>query len=892
MPLSPGARLGHYEILSPLGEGGMGEVYRARDTSLGREVAVKILPPGVAADPERMRRFELEAVSTSELNHPNILTIYALGAHEGTSYIVSELLEGDSLRERVSAGALPPRKAAEYARQIACGLAAAHRRQIAHRDLKPENIFVTDDGVVKILDFGLARRTGAAEREGSTEAATVRVNTNPGTVMGTAGYMSPEQVQGRAADHRSDIFSFGCVLYEMLTGRRAFRKESAVETMNAILNEEPPEVSEAGGHVPPALGRVVARCMEKRPEDRFQSASDLAFALEALSATSVNSQQTATALSAPPALSAWRSRLPWLVAALAALAAALAVALPLLRRAPEQAAQAVHFTINPPENMQQIGPPVVSPDGRRVVFRLNSPGGEDRLWVRELDSTAAQPLAGTEDGAQPFWSPDGRVVAFFTPGGLKKVEVSGGPPQTLTRMEGNFGGTWGRDGVIIFAHRGGAGGLRRVAASGGEPVALTTPDAGRQEISHAWPSFLPDGRHFLFLARSAQRENSAIYVGSLDSQEVKRLITADSSMAYAPPGYLLYVRENTLMAQAFDADRLEVAGEPFPVAREVAANFTNARAMFSVSANGVLAFRSGTVTGNQLAWLDRAGKRLGVLGSQPGRYSAARLSPDEKRVAIDRVDPQTPGSADVWLLELARGSSTRFTFDAADDGTPVWSPDGTSVAYYSNRDGSTVIHRKPASGAGEGEALASSAEPKFVNDWSPDGRFILYQQFAPQTNWDLWLLPLEGERKPAPFLQTSFVEIQGRISPDGKWIAYTSSESGQWQVYVRSMSEAGGKWMVSTDGGAQPHWRGDGRELFYLAPGRNLMAVQVKGDAATFEAGVPSPLFEMQSVGGFPGGGGYDATRDGKRFLVSMTTQDENPRPITVVLNWTADLKR
>ncbi|MFN2482223.1 MAG: protein kinase [Pyrinomonadaceae bacterium] len=895
MPVAPGTRLGRYEVRSQIGEGWMGEVYLARDPKIGRDVAIKVLPAHFSADAERLARFEQEACAAGALNHPNIMSVLDVGQQDGSPYVVSELLEGETLREKLSGAPPPQRKALDYALQIARGLAAAHERGIVHRDLKPENIFITADGRAKILDFGLAKLTQADAGGAQTEIPTRRVDTNPGAVMGTAGYMAPEQVRGQKVDHRADIFSFGCILYEMVAGRRAFRGESALDTLSAILKEDPPDLSESNRTVSPALERLVLHCLEKSPAARFHSASDLAFALEALSGSTISAQDATTALALPTTRAKWRARLPWLVAGLASLVAALALAYALLRRAPEPEARAVRFTIVLPESRdQQIGPPFVSPDGRRIVFRLNSAGGKDTLWVRPLDSTDAQPLAGTEDGSQPFWSPDSRAVAFFTPGGgLKKVEMSGGPAQTLAAdVSAASGGSWSRDGVIIFSRRSGTGGLYRLPATGGEAVAVTVPDAARKETNHVWPYFLPDGRHFLFLARGTPRENNAIYVGSLDSKETKRLVSVDSSMAYAPQSYLLYVRENTLMAHPFDADALEMTGEAFPVAREVAANQSNARGMFSVSGDGVLAYRSGSVINNQLAWFDRSGKRLETLSSLAARSFTPRLSPDEKRVAIDRVDPQTPGNTDIWLLDLARGSSTRFTFEAADEGTPVWSPDGGSVAYYSARDGSTAIYRKPAGGAGEGEALINSPGGKLLNGWSPDGRFILYQHYSPQTNWDLWVLPLEGERKPAPLLQTNFVEIQGRFSPDGKWIAYTSNESGEWQVYVRSFPEAGGKLMVSTGGGGQPQWRGDGRELFYLAPDRNLMAVDVKADSATFEAGVPRPLFELRYVGGFPGGGGYDATLDGKRFLVNTPTQEERPRPITVVLNWTVDLKR
>ncbi|MCA1631266.1 MAG: serine/threonine-protein kinase [Acidobacteria bacterium] len=702
MPVAPGTRLGRYEVRSQIGEGGMGEVYLARDPKIGRDVAIKVLPAHFSADAERLARFEQEACAAGALNHPNIMSVLDVGQQDGSPYVVSELLEGETLREKLSGAPPPQRKALDYALQIARGLAAAHERGIVHRDLKPENIFITADGRAKILDFGLAKLTQADAGGAQTEIPTRRVDTNPGAVMGTAGYMAPEQVRGQKVDHRADIFSFGCILYEMVAGRRAFRGESALDTLSAILKEDPPDLSESNRTVSPALERLVLHCLEKSPAARFHSASDLAFALEALSGSTISAQDATTALALPTPRAKWRARLPWLVAGLAS---------------------------------------------------------------------------------------------------------SGGPAQTLNEAQGNFGGSWSRDGVIIFSRRSGTGGLYRLPATGGEAVAVTVPDAARKETNHVWPYFLPDGRHFLFLARGTPRENNAIYVGSLDSKETKRLVSVDSSMAYAPQSYLLYVRENTLMAHPFDADALEMTGEAFPVAREVAANQSNARGMFSVSGDGVLAYRSGSVINNQLAWFDRSGKRLETLSSLAARSFTPRLSPDEKRVAIDRVDPQTPGNTDIWLLDLARGSSTRFTFEAADEGTPVWSPDGGSVAYYSARDGSTAIYRKPAGGAGEGEALINSPGGKLLNGWSPDGRFILYQHFSPETKSDLWVLPLEGERKPAPLLQTNFAETHGRFSPDGKWIAYTSNESGQWEVYVRSFPGGGGKLMVSIGGGAQAQWR-------------------------------------------------------------------------------------
>jgi Tol biopolymer transport system component len=722
-----------------------------------------------------------------------------------------------------------------------------------------------------------------------TEAETRTLLTDPGVVLGTVGYMSPEQVQGRPADHRSDIFSFGCVLYEMLTGRRAFRGATAVETMNAILKEEPPEVASVRAGVPRVLERVVCRCLEKKPEARFQTASDLAFAVEAFSDPTVISGRGAATLVSTPARPKWRARLPWVIVGLAVLLAALVFALSYFRLAPPAAApEAVRLHISLPEGTRTTGSPAISPDGRHLVFRVNAPDDKELLWVRSLGSLDAQPLAGTEGGAEPFWSPDSRSVGFFAGGKFKRVDLSGGPAQTLCDAMSSFGGTWNRDGVIVFT--GGQAGLQRIPASGGTPAPVTSVDTSRGEISHIWPYFLPDGRHFLFLARNAQHERSAIYVGSLDSKETKPLMNVHSSMAYAPPGYLLFVRGQTLMAQGFDAAGLELKGEPFPVAEQVGYNPRNGHAFFSVSENGVLGFRSAPLATIQLVWFDRTGKQLEAV-TPPGSYRAPALSPDEKSVAVNRRDTMASVTSDVWLIDLARSAQTRFTFDRARDRSPVWSPDGSRIAFSSTQEQLTNLYQKPSSGAGVEEQLLSSGDPKIVNEWSPDGRFILFQQRSGKPSWDLMLLPLSGERKPEPLLHTDFDEFQGHFSPDGRWIAYVSNETGQYEIYVQSFPPSGGKWMVSSGGGSQPRWRGDGRELYYFAANRKLMAVEVNGESATFAAGQPQPLFQLRS-GNFPGHGYYVAARDGKRFLVTSYTAGDEAQQITVVLNWTVGLKR
>ena len=594
MPLAPNIRLGRYEVRSKIGEGGMGEVYLARDPKLGREVAIKVLPASFSADAERLARFEQEACAAGALNHPNILSVYDVGTENGGPYVVSELLEGESLREKLSGGPPPQRKVLDYASQIARGLAAAHERGIVHRDLKPENVFITSDGRAKILDFGLAKLTQADGDQAQTGIPTRRVDTDPGAVMGTAGYMAPEQVRGQKIDHRADIFSFGCILYEMLTGRRAFRGESAVDTLSAILKEDPPDLSESNRHVSPALERLVLHCMEKSPAARFHSTSDLAFALEALSGSDTVSGPSATVLTTIPERPKDRERLAWVAVSGVLLLSTLAFAALYFRRVPAETTAATRFHIAPPEKSYFGGPFAVSPDGRRLILRAITEG-KVLLWVRALDSLTAQPLAGTEEAVYPFWSPDSRFIGFFSGGKLKKMEATGGPVQTLCDAPEPRGGTWNADGVIVFTPKV-ADVLYRVSAAGGAPVPVTTLNESRKEDSHFHPQFLPDGRHFLYYAYSPRRESTGIYVGSLDSKETKLLVNADASAAYAPPGYLLFMRERTLMAQGFDADKLESRARRFP-----------SSSRWTVSGRGVPVTTHSSPSRKPACWFTRAG---------------------------------------------------------------------------------------------------------------------------------------------------------------------------------------------------------------------------------------------------------------------------------------------
>ena len=893
MALESGTKLGRYEIRSKLGEGGMGEVYLARDTKLNRDVAIKVLPAAFSENGERLRRFEQEAQAASALNHPNILIVYDVGTHEGAPYVVSELLEGQTLRQRLGGSAIAQRRAIDYALQMAHGLAAAHEKGIVHRDLKPDNLFVTNDGRVKILDFGVAKLTQPEASQSQTEIPTRRVNTDPGVVVGTVGYMSPEQIRGKNVDHRSDIFSFGAILYEMLSGRRAFHGESAADTMSAILKEDPPELSESNKTVSPALERMVNHCLEKNPESRFHSASDLAFALEAISGSAPVSSQTLTAMAALSARDRIRKQSPWILTAVLALA--LIVALPFVflyfRRAPLDE-RVLKLSVLPPEKAAMTGvvPGVaVSPDGTRLAFIATSEG-RNLLWLRSLDSLSAQALSGTEGAgaaSPPFWSPDGRFIGFFAGGKLKKIEASGGPPQTLCDAAASRGGTWNRDGLIVFGDASGV--LYRVSAAGGEPKPVTALDQSRFETGHRWPYFLPDGHHFIYFVRSSQAESSGIYVGSLDSNETKRLLLPTALNAvFAPPGFLVFMRNKTLLAQRFDADGLQLTGEPFPVAEQVAFNMGLGRGAFSASENGVLAFSTGGGDVNQPVWFDRGGKKIGSLGA-PGLYFTVWLSPDERRAAVDVVDTQT-GNNDVWLFD-ARGIPSRFTTHPASDSNPLWSPDGSRVVFSSSREGLLNLYQKIESGVGNEELLLKSTDAKIANDWSSDGQFIAYQTFHPKTKWDLLMVPMSGDRQPFAFLQTEFNEHQAQFSRDAKWIAYTSDESGAPEVYVQTFPASGGKWRVSTGGGCQPRWRRDGRELFYIAADRKLMAVDVKL-GSTFEAGVPKALFGAGVLTLTDFRNHYAVTADGQRFLINTTIEGADTTPITVVVNWTAGLKR
>lgn len=885
MSLSAGTKLGRYEIRSKIGEGGMGEVYRARDERLNRDVAIKVLPASLSENGDRLHRFEQEAQAAGALNHPNILTVYDVGTNEKAPYVVSELLEGETLRDLLNDGSLSTRKAIDYGTQIALGLAAAHDKGIVHRDLKPDNLFITRDDHVKILDFGLAKLIEPSSGNVSqTDIATRRIHTDPGTVMGTAGYMAPEQVRGRAVDHRADIFSFGAVLYEMLSGRRAFHRDSAIETLNAILKEEPAELTGTNPNIAPALERVVWHCLEKVPERRFQSASDIAFALESLSGvTSHPSQQTVTALTGLPTSRIFtRERLIWVGISAILLAVTLALGFAYFSRS-ETTAPAVRLALTTPEKVTLPSNITISPDGSRVVFVATNSEGRRELWVRSLDQDKAEALSGTEDAASPFWSSDSRSIGYFANFKLFKVEASGGRPQFLCDVREVMGGAWNRDGVILFA---GSEGLNRVSAQGGTPTLATKIDP--KEEAHRWPYFLPDGRHFVFLADAQTTENHRIRLGSLDSQETQILFGAVTRIAYSPPGYLLYVNQGALVAHPFDAKSFKVTGDPITVAEHIAEVGGNHGFDFSVSDNGVLAYQTGTPK-SQLVWFDRTGKKLETVG-EPDSYAAIALSTDGQKAVAGLRDADGRQS-DVWMIDLSRGSKSRLTFDPQSDGDPVWSADGKRILFTSNRAGDGHIHlyETSANTAGDDQLLLTSDADDFPSSWSPDGQNILFSRLKNDARASVWLLSL-SDRQAKPLLQSTAIDQGAAVfSPNGRFIAYTSNESGRLEVYVQTFPLSGEKWLISSGGGFLPLWRGDGKELFYLTEDGKVMSVETETGAA-FKSRVAKQLFQVdiKRAPGYP----YAVASDGTRFLINTPAEASTTAPMMVVLNWTATLKQ
>ncbi len=896
MTIQAGKYLGPYEILAAIGAGGMGEVYRARDAKLGRDVALKVLPDAFARDAERMARFQREAKSLASLNHSNIAAIYGLEDSGATHALVMELVEGPTLADRIRSGAIPIEEALPIAKQIAEGLEYAHERGIVHRDLKPSNVKVTSDDAVKILDFGLAKTMVAetALGDATTSPTLSAMATQTGVLLGTAAYMSPEQARGKVVDRRADIWAFGCVLYEMLTGKMVFGGGAVTDTLAAVLRAEP-DWSRLPAGTPTRVRVLLQRCLQKDAKQRLQAIGDARISLdEVLSGapdpTLVGMAQTAVPL--------WRRALPW------ALLGGAAITIALLAWAPWHAATlpapavVVRFQIPLPEKttMTTTGTFALSPDGRELAFAAIGPDGVQRLWVRPLDSLEARPLPGSEAPQFPpfFWSPDSKYIAFDAGGKLKKIDISGGPAQTLCEVHGAaVGGSWNRDGVIIFAEVPGV--LMRVSSDGGSPSRLTIMDSSQGETTQVLPVFLPDGRHFLYLRIYATPGKGGVYVGSLDAkpeEQGSERLSPSVDSDYTPSfdgSELLFVRDGTLMAQPFDPRRLELSGEALIVAEHVGT--FGSLGFFSGSDNGVLVYRNGSQEQHlQLTWFDRQGKAVGTAG-EPSDFLSAALSPDGARVAFSQFGTSRNG---IWMLDVSRKTSTRFTFDPAVT-SPVWSPDGSRVVFSSYTNG--YLYQKLTSGAKDEEPLVKSSENKLATSWSRDGRFLLYTATDPKTKGDLWVLPFGGDKKPVAFLRTEFDERDGHFSPDGHWVAYTSNESGRNEIYIRAFSpdsvaapsDTGGKWLISTDGGTDPRWRGDGKELYYRGTGGRLMAVEIATNP-TVRAGIPQVLFVVPPEGGPAQGSRWDVTSDGKRFLIPVG--ESTSTPFTVVQNWRAGLKK
>jgi serine/threonine protein kinase len=875
MSVHVGTQLGSLEITALLGKGGMGEVYRARDTKLKREVAIKILPEEFSRDPDRVSRFHREAEVLASLNHPNIASIYDLLEAEGARYLVLELIDGETLADRIKRGPIPVEETLDIATHLCDALEAAHDKGIIHRDLKPSNVKMTQDGKVKVLDFGLAKafETDTAGIDLSNSPTLVSGSV-PGVILGTAAYTSPEQAKGKTVDRRADIWAFGVVLYEMLTGRMLFSGETVSETIAAVIMKDP-DWTALPPNIPARVRELLRRCLMKEPRNRVRDIGDVRIAIE-----EVQSGPEVDGV-VPEALVRRQSKF-WvgIVAVLLLTTIFSLAALSLLyfnhTTPPEIRVEASTASTDDPTSF------AISPDGRSLVF-LASNEGKSQLWLRPLDSVVAQPLGGTDGAAYPFWSPDSASVGFFADGKLKRIDIAGGALQVLTNAAAGRGGAWNREGTIIFAPF--VGPLLKIPATGGERVAVTRLEPGQG--SHRFPQFLPDGRRFIYFVQGGPAQG--VYAGSLDGGTSKRLANADAAAVVSPSGFLLFARQTTLFARAFDFKRQELSGNPFPVAEHVAFGALTNAPGFS-AASGIVAYRTGSASlARQLTWLDRSGKSIGTIGApDTANLTDVELSPDGKRVAVYRT---VNGNPDVWLIDTVRGVPTRFTFDAALDNFPVWSPDGSRIAFQSNRKGFQNLYWKLSSGAGTDDLLLESDQNKAPTDWSSDGRFLLFRSTDAQTGFDLWVLPVSGDKKPFPFLKSSFEEREGQFSPDGKWIAYQSNESGRSEIYVQPFPGPGGKFQISANGGAQPRWNKNGKEIFYVSLDSKMMAAPVKlsPDGQSLETGTPAALFPVRIAGGPLSGifrQQYAVSSDGQRFLVNLAADEGAASPITLIYNW------
>jgi len=887
MRLSSGTRLGPYEIVSPLGAGGMGEVYRAKDTRLGRDVAVKVLPEHLTDDPEVRTRFEREARTISSLSHPHICTLHDVGREGDIEYLVMEVVEGETLAARIARGPLPHPEILKLGTQIADALDRAHRAGVVHRDFKPGNVMITKAGA-KLMDFGLARSAvqGATPGSSSTGVTIAQLTQSPtmaspltqqGSLIGTFLYMSPEQLEGREADARSDLWAFGCVLYEMATGRRAFNGKSQASLIGAIMSSEPPPISASTSMASPALDALVRACLAKDPEERIQTAHDIKLQLSWIAQSGEHSGATG-----PIELPKKRRNLEpvaWAIAAVGVLAATF-FAMRGGLAGDAAGRRQLAFTIPIPASLTPLYQPRISPDGKMLAFVAQDSLNRSMIWLRPLNALAANPIPGTEGTRPPWWSPDSRFLAFIAEGKLKKIAVSGGPAQVICDAPTGSDGTWSKDGVILFDGQG-PDPIYRVNAAGGlKSVAI----AGDSLNQVGWPAFLPDGKHFLY-SRVGSTGDSKTMVGTLGTSKAKELPMEGSRVEYSPDGYVLLARDRTLMAQRFDAGALALRGEPFPIAENLPVG-SNGIANFTVSNDGILVYRSATSLSNRLVWLSRTGQELSEVASAAD-FRAPALSPDGSRIAIRRADPDSR-NLDVWVIDTARGTTTRFTFDPGDDGNPLWSPDGSKIVWTAYRNGEDALWMKSANGVGEEEKVTTTGNNSAALCWSRDGNTIFYQSFGAGL-FDVMAVDVHGDRKPRMVLGSKFVEGRAQLSPDGHWLAYQSDESGRPEVYVVSYPGGAGKWQISASSGIEPCWSRDGSELFYLSGDGRLMTVPTPV-GASFNPGTPQALFRVQTEQSARRNV-YCPSPDGKKFLF-LVTAGQSDSPMTALVNWRGNTGR
>jgi eukaryotic-like serine/threonine-protein kinase len=887
MSLSAGARLGPYEIEAPLGAGGMGEVYRARDTRLDRTVAVKILTTHLATDEEFRKRFEREARTLSHLNHRHVCTLHDVGHDGGTEFLVMEYVVGETLAARLTRerSGLPLNDAIKIAIEIASALDAAHRLGITHRDLKPGNVMLTKAGA-KLLDFGLAKAENAISVQADNTTQPTRTAPFPshetpvtakGTILGTLQFMAPEQIEGQATDARTDIFAFGALVHEMITGRKSFQGKSQASLIGSILKDDPPPISSIQTASPPALDFVVRKCLAKDPDDRWQSARDVMSQLEWIAQNGGSSVATPATSGRIPAVRR-REGVAWSIAGILAVLLASAVATKFFAARTSEARDVRFEVPTPGANPFDMA---ISPDGRLIAFVAKAPdSNSDVLWLRPLAATVAQPLAGTDGALSPFWSPDSRSIGFGAGERLKRVDVAGGPPRTVCDIppHKNINGTWNRENTIVFSDE---SRLLRVDAEGGQPTAVTTMDPTRHETMHLHPTFLPDGRHFLYAVQSTDPANAGVYARSLDSPDRTRVLDAVSNVAYAEPGHLIYSNAGALLAQPFDASRLRPNGKLTRIVENVAVSPWSRLGGFSASSSGAILYRAGGAGSSQLQWFDRAGNPLERLGQFDSFWGLA-LSPDEKRVALSRPDSER-GRTDIWTVELSTGVPTRVTFDPASDDDAAWTPDGLALTFWSDRNGKYGIYKRTLGSAAD-LIVYESPTPLYLGDWSPDGKFLLCHNTQA-----VLALPMVGPREPLRLIESSYSKDEPHFAPDGKWVAYNSNESGASEVYVASFPAFDRRRQVSLGEGGVPWWRADGRELFYMSRDGKLMSVPITPGPAS-EFGAPTVLFQTPIRSPILRSAQYVVTRDGQRFLLAVPA-GTTTTPLTVVLDWTTLLR-